>query len=177
VIRKILLAGVAALGLAASAHAQMMGPSPAGGDRATMDFIGKASASDEFEREAGAMARRHAHSSQVKSFAAEMVSAHTQTTQGLKMAIRKAHMPAPPPPRLNGDQQRMLGQLRSDQGPGFDRTYIDQQVQAHQDALQLMSGYAQGGPPGPIREAAKKTAPLVQHHLDMAKALQARTGH
>jgi putative membrane protein len=101
-----------------------------------------------------------------------MVRAHTQTTVALKSAVRRARMPPPPAPRLNGDQMRMLGQLQHLRGPGFDKVYIDQQVQAHQDALQLMDSYAQAGAPGPIRDAAQKTAPLVQHHLDMARDLQ-----
>jgi putative membrane protein len=90
------------------------------------------------------------------------------------MAIARSHMPPPPPPRLSDDQRRMIGQLSATRGRMFDRTYMDQQVQAHQDAQQAIGGFAKGGPPGPIRDAAAKTLPIVQHHLDMAKQLQGR---
>jgi putative membrane protein len=68
----------------------------------------------------------------------------------------------------------MLHQLMASNFRTFDRTYIDQQVTAHQNALQLMNGFAQAGGPRPLRQAAAKTAPLVQHHLDLARQLQAR---
>jgi putative membrane protein len=77
-----------------------------------------------------------------------------------------------PPPVLTGEQVRMIADLQSAHGRGFNRIYVGQQVQAHQDALGVMHGYAQSGPPGPIRDAAAKTAPLVQRHLDMAEGMQ-----
>jgi putative membrane protein len=101
-----------------------------------------------------------------------MVTAHTRTTQALEAAIRRAGMTPPPPPGLTDDQSRMIADLRAAHGDQFDKVYVDQQIRAHQDALGLMQGFAQTGQPGPIRDAAAKTAPLVQHHLDMATALQ-----
>ena len=171
-LRTALLPALAALALAGAAHAQMGAPSPAGGPRAVKDFIGLAAASDAFEVQEGRLAQQRARDPRVRAFAREMVSAHTQTTRGLKAAIARTHMPPPPPPRLSRDQSRMLNQLGSTRGRMFDRTYMDQQVQAHQDAEQVIGGFAQGGPPGPIREAAAKTLPIVRHHLDMAKQLQ-----
>ncbi len=107
-----------------------------------------------------------------RTFAKEMVTAHTRTTQALEAAIRRAGMTPPPPPGLTDDQSRMIADLRAAHGDQFDKVYVDQQIRAHQDALGLMQGFAQTGQPGPIRDAAAKTAPLVQHHLDMATALQ-----
>jgi len=173
-LRKALLPpALAALVVASAAQAQMVGPSPAGGPRAVRDFIGLASASDAFEIQEGRLAARRASDPRVRAFANEMVRAHTATTRGLKAAIGRAGMPPPPPPRLSDDQGRMIGQLSGMHGRRFDRTYMDQQVQAHQAAGQVIGGFAQGGPPGPIRDAASKTLPIVQHHLDMARRLQA----
>jgi len=168
-IQKMLFAGAAALMLATAAQAQ---PVNGGHGDATMDFVTKAAQSDAFERQEGRLAEHRTHSSMVRTFAAEMVSAHTMTTKGLKMAIRQAHMAPPPPPMLTGDQMRMMADLKAAHGRNFDKIYVDQQVQAHQDALGAMQSYAQNGAPGPIRDAAAKTAPLVQHHLEMAKELQ-----
>jgi len=142
----------------------------------TMDFVTKAAQSDEFEKSEGLLAERRSHNPHVKKFAAMMVSAHTKTTMGLKVAIHKAGMPVPPPPALTDEQMHMMSDLKSTHGPDFDKTYIDQQVQAHQMTLDVMQGYAQNGRPGPIKDAAIKTAPLVQHHLDMAKEIQGHIG-
>jgi putative membrane protein len=170
---KIILGCATALALAGAAQAQ---PVNGGHQDATMSFVAQAAQSDAFERQEGRLAAHRAHDMHVRRFASEMVSAHTTTTKGLKAAIHDAHMPAPPPPMLSGDQKRMIDDLQNTHGRAFDKIYIDQQVQAHQQALQLMQGYAQNGAPGPIRDAAAKTAPLVQHHLDMAKDLQSHTG-
>jgi putative membrane protein len=169
-IRKVILAGVAALGLAAAANAQPM--NMGGGDGMTTDFITKAAQSDEFERREGKLAETHAHNPHVKHFASMMVSAHTKTTKDLKKAIRMSGMTPPPPPALTDDQMQMIASLKSTHGRDFDKTYIDQQVQAHQMTLDTMKSYAQAGHPGPIKDAAVNTAPLVQSHLDMAKDIQ-----
>jgi putative membrane protein len=172
-IRTLLLGAASALVFASLSHAQ---PMRGGHDDATMNFVTQAAQSDAFERKEGRLAERRTHNPAVRKFAMEMVAAHTQTTLGLKAAIRHAHMTPPPPPALTGDQTHMIADLESARGRGFDKMYMDQQVQAHMGALGVMQGYAQSGPPGPIRDAAAKTAPLVQHHLDMAKALQGHIG-
>ncbi len=174
-IRRIVLAGAAALSLAAVAHAQPA-PGPMGGDPMTADFITKAAQSDEFERREGRLAEFRGHDHQVKHFAKMMVKAHTKTTRDLKKAIKMAGMTPPPKPPLSDDQAQMLASLKSMHGHDFDKTYIDQQVQAHQMTLGVMQGYAQTGQPGPIRDAAASTAPLVQSHLDMAKDIQSHVG-
>ena len=176
-IRKAILTGVAVLGLAAAAHAQPMNGMRGGdGEGMTTDFITKAAQSDEFERGEGRLAETRSHNPHVKQFAAMMVSAHTKTTEGLKSAIRHAGMTPPPPPALTDDQMHMMADLKGMHGRDFDKAYIDQQVQAHTDTLGVMQNYAQNGHPGPIKDAAIKTTPLVQHHLDMAKDIQGHMG-
>lgn len=176
---RILKLGAAALALtclAGPAGAQMVGPSPAGGTRAIRDFVTQAAQTDAFERREGRLAEQKAQSPQVRAFAREMVRDHTRTTQGLQAAIRKAGMKPPPAPRLTSDQRNEIGQLQGLSGRAFDKAYIDQQVQTHEDAQQLIGGFAQAAAPGPLRDAAQKTLPLVEHHLDMAKKLQTGMG-
>ena len=71
---------------------------------------------------------------------------------------------------------QMMASLKAMHGHDFDKTYIDQQVQAHQMTLDTMKGYAANGAAGPIHDAAVNTAPLVQSHLDMAKDIQGHMG-
>ncbi|MBV9511833.1 MAG: DUF4142 domain-containing protein [Caulobacteraceae bacterium] len=172
-IRKAILISAGVLSLAAASSVRAVDPAP---PSATTDFITKAAQSDEFERTEGRLAEKRATDSKVRSFAAEMVTAHTKTTEDLKKAIRAANMTPPPPPPLAPEQKQMLAELRAQHGARFDKTYIDQQVQAHQATLGVVQSYAQTGGPGPIRDAAQATAPLVQHHLDMAKDIQSHLG-
>ncbi len=159
-IRTLAFAGGAALfvSTAAPAFAQY-GPHPAinqppvahaapsdkfGGERAE-HFVTAAAQSDEFERRAGHMAERLAVSPRVREFGSMMVQAHTKTTQDLQAAIRRTGHSVPPPPALTGAQQRMLEQLRTS-GGNFDFVYLQQQVQAHQEALGLMQDFVREGP-------------------------------
>ena len=172
-IRTLALASAAALLVASSAPASAQpyrqGPPAA---VSTRDFVTAAAQSDEFERRAGRLAQDMARSRRVRGFATMMVQDHTMTTQNLKAAIRRTGREPPPPPPLTADQQGMLGQLR-DAGRGFDFAYLQQQVQAHQQALDLLQGYARGGDNAIIRDAARGTIPLVRRHLRMAQDLQA----
>ena len=170
-IRTLAFAGAAALMAALSAPAPLYAQ-PAPPAASTHDFVVAAAQSDEFERRAGRMAQTMARSHRVQEFGARMVRDHTMTTQNLKMAIRRSGHPVPPPPPLAPDQQQMLDQLRG-AGPGFDGVYLQQQVQAHQQALDLMRSYAHTGDNPNIRDAAAKTVPLIRHHLMMAQDLQA----
>jgi putative membrane protein len=61
----------------------------------------------------------------------------------------------------------MLADLRHARGRARDRTYLDQQRQAHAEALSLMQDYAATGSARPLRRAAGDIAPVVQHHIDM----------
>jgi putative membrane protein len=45
------------------------------------------------------------------------------------------------------------------------------QVDAHEDAVSLFQRYAKGGDSETLKAWAAKTLPALQHHLDMAKAL------
>lgn len=75
------------------------------------------------------------------------------------------------------DQRRkgMIDNLRAATGAAFDKTRIDQQVAAHQEALTLHQGFADNGDDSGVRSHAAKVVPKVQMHLDQAKALAAGT--
>ena len=170
-IRTLAFASALALTAAAAVPFAPASAQPAPSAVSTRDFVTAAAQSDEFERRAGRMAQSMARSHRVQEFGARMVRDHTMTTEGLKAAIRRSGHPVPPPPPLSPDQQQMLDQLKGS-GPGFDGVYLQQQVQAHQQALELMRSYGRSGDNPAIREAANKTAPLVRHHLMMAQDLE-----
>jgi putative membrane protein len=163
VLKTIMLAGAASLAFAASTVAQ---PLPTG------DFIKVAAQTDDFERQEGRLAEKGATSPKVCEFGHEMVTAHTKTTAGLKVAIAKAGLPPPHPPMLTPEQAQNIATLKELHGPAFDKAYIGQQIHAHQTALSVMQAYAASGDKAPIRKAAANTVPIVQHHLEMAQALR-----
>ena len=46
-------------------------------------------------------------------------------------------------------------------------------MQAHEQALSLMQGYAQAGDAPPLKRVAGDIAPVVQSHIDMLKGMSA----
>jgi putative membrane protein len=136
------------------------------------EFADKAAKSDAFEIAAAKLAKTNADSADVKKFAATMIEAHTGSTAKIKAAAAKAKPEIKPDPTLTSDQQSKLDDLGKLKGADFDKAYVDGQISAHEDALALMKGYADKGDTPSLKATAGDIAPVVQKHLDMAKALK-----
>jgi len=136
-------------------------------------FVENAVQGNMYEIEAGKIAQQKATSPDVKAFAKTMVTDHTAMLNELKPVITKAGQTAPT--QLDQRRNGLLDNLRA-AGKDFDKTYLDQQVAAHQETLTLLKGYADNGDNPDLKAAAAKAVPKVQAHLDKAKALQAKAG-
>jgi putative membrane protein len=136
------------------------------------DFVAKAAASDMFEVDAAKIAQKRATNADVKKFAGEMITAHTKSTADLKKAIADSGAAITPPAALPNDLQGKLDDLNKADAKDFDKNYMDNQVDAHQAALDLMQRYAQDGDVAQIKAFAAATAPVVQQHLDMARTIR-----
>ena len=152
---------------ALDAAGNALAPTPTG-----QAFADKAAKSDAFEIAAAKLAKTNAESADVKKFAATMIDAHTGSTAKIKAAAAKATPAIKPDPTLTSDQQSKLDDLGKLKGADFDKAYIDGQISAHEDALSLMKDYAANGDTPSLKTAAGEIAPVVQKHLDMAKALK-----
>jgi putative membrane protein len=138
----------------------------------TGSYVGAAAVADMYEVEAGRIAGQKATRAEVKSFGQMMVADHTATTTKLKplAAAAGAEIPA----GLDQRRQGFLDNLRAASAADFDRVYIDQQVAAHNEALALHKGYADGGDNAALKAFAAETAPKVQMHLEEAQRLQGK---
>ena len=141
------------------------------GSFATPAFVQNAARSDMYEIRAAKLAEEKSSTPEIKKFAAEMIKAHTKTTVGLKKAIAMGHVKTAFPTRLDARRQGMIDNLRASSGGEFDKRNVAQQIAAHQETLDLMKGYAARGHNDALKDAASKTAALVESHLEMAKAL------
>jgi len=151
-----------------SANPAVTVPTPAN-EAAAVDFVPKAGASDMYEVEAGKLAEGRATSPAVKKFAAMMVADHTKSSDALKKALAESGQPLSLPTVMPDDLRGKLGDLTKVEAKGFDKAYMDGQVDAHQAALDLLQRYAQDGDVAAIKAWAAATAPTVQKHLDIAR--------
>ncbi len=188
-IRQVLIAGCAVLALSSAACSKKPGasdataaatpdanpaatiPTPAN-EAAAPDFATKAAISDMFEVAAAKVALERSTNKDVKAFAQMMVDAHTASTTGLKAAIAASGQTIDLPMALPQDRLDAIDDLKKADAKDFDKKYMDGQVDGHQAALDLMTRYAQDGTVPDIKDFATKTAPVVQTHLDKAKAIK-----
>ena len=143
---------------------------------AAPEFARMAAMSDMFEIQSSQMAGQRAQSPQVKQFAQRMVTDHTKTTNEMKQLTQQARSGPlhnmQMPSGLDQKHQALLTQLQQAQGPQFDQMYIQQQVQAHQTAVDMFRNYAQAGDNAQLKQFASQTLPTLQQHLQMAQEMQ-----
>ncbi|MDP3175883.1 MAG: DUF4142 domain-containing protein [Phenylobacterium sp.] len=133
-------------------------------------FVSNASQSDMYEIEAGKIAQSRSKTDAVKSFAAMMVSDHTAMSNEMKSLIAAAQKT--PAASLDERRQGLIDNLKAATDANFDRTYLDQQAAAHEEALTLMRGYADNGGDAGLKGGAAKAVPKIRTHLEKVKSLQ-----
>jgi len=140
------------------------------GSHDTGAFVSNASQSDMYEIQAGNIAATRAKNADVKAFGKSMVTQHTAMSNEMKPLVTAAGQT--PASKLDERRQGFIDNLKSATDADFDKTYIDQQVAAHEEALTLLTGYADAGPDAGLKAGAAKAVPKVQMHLDKAKSIQ-----
>jgi len=146
-------------------------PTPAN-EAAAPDFVAKAAASDMFEVESSKVALSRSNNAEVKQFAQMMIDAHTKSTADLKAAIAASGQAITPPAALPTDLQTKLDALKSADAADFDLRYLNDQVDGHDAALNLVQRYANDGDVPQIKDTAIALAPVVQAHYTEVKALR-----
>jgi putative membrane protein len=179
-VRTLLLAAAASVGLSACASTMDGGASGASAGMAMpadmtpedrLNYVKLAGASDLFEIQSSQMALSKAQRPEVRTYAQMLIQHHTQTTQATMAAAQASGM-TPPPPMLLPMQQRMLDQLRNASTASFDRLYMTQQIPAHEMALALHTNYSRSGDTPALRQTAATAVPLVQQHLTEARRMR-----
>jgi putative membrane protein len=137
----------------------------------TADFVKEVATSDMFEIESSKLAQDKGNAAE-KSFASQMVTDHTKTSNDLKGMITGGKFKAELPTALDNSHQSKLDKLKGESGKDFSSDYDSMQVSAHKDAVALFERYAKGGENADLKAWAGKTLPALKHHLDMAEKLK-----
>jgi putative membrane protein len=139
---------------------------------AAADFVAMAAASDMYETQAAKIAEKRSKNADITAFAKMMVTDHAKSTAMIKKAVADSGKPITPPADLPADKKAMIDALNSAPAADFDKTYANQQVMAHKDALALMTSYSMSGDTPQLKDAAGMIAPTVQMHLDKITSIQ-----
>lgn len=138
----------------------------------TREFVQKAAMGDMFEVQASRIALMRARSANVKTFAQQMIDAHTKTTDEMKARLVRAGLIVELPTMLDDEHQKKLDELKAASAQDFDARYIAQQRDAHEQALMLHRDYAMHGPVADLKALAADTVPKIEMHVKMAAELQ-----
>ena len=136
----------------------------------TADFVKEAATSDMLEIQAAKIAEDKGNAEE-KKFAGQMVSDHTKTSSELREMVSGSEVMADIPTKLDDSSQKKLDKLRDAKPADFAGQYDPMQVSAHKDAVSLFERYSKSGDNPKLKDWAGKTLPALQHHLDMAEAM------
>ena len=159
-MKTLFLLAPAAL-IATPATAQVMAPA---------EYVKVAGASDLYERTSSQIVLETTADPRIRAFAQDMIRDHAKSTADVKAAATRARVKAPPP-MLNPLQQELIAELRAERGPSRDATYVAQQKASHNQALNVQKAYAMDGTAAPLKAAAGTIVPVVEHHIEMLKAM------
>jgi putative membrane protein len=135
----------------------------------TEDFVKEAAMSDMLEIETAKVAQQKGNADE-KKFAEQMITDHTKTSSEMK-TMASGELAAAIPTALDDSSQKKLQKLKDAKPEDFAGEYDPMQVSAHKDAVSLFERYAKGGENSKLKDWAGKTLPSLQHHLEMAQAM------
>jgi putative membrane protein len=136
----------------------------------TADFVTEASASDMFEIESSKLALQKGDDA-TKTFAQQMITDHEKTTAELKALLASGKVQGSPVTALTDDDKQEIDDLAKLEAADFNKEYIGDQVDAHEDAVDLFKRYAEEGENADLKAWAAKTLPALEHHYAMAQDL------
>lgn len=137
------------------------------------DFVEAATESGIAEVVAGKLAQEKSQNGEIKTFAQQMVTDHTQANQKLADIARKLDIEVPDEAALTDKVKKVILEWRDE---SFDKSYINNQVDAHKKAVELFKKEASSSDKAELKAFASETLPKLEQHLQHAKELQAKHG-
>jgi putative membrane protein len=169
--KSLTLLAAAAVALAASMGAQAQTAKLSGQDKS---FLKDAAEGGNAEVEGSKVALDKSGNADVKTFAQMMVDDHGKAGAELKgLAEQKGVKVSDTPSMMQKTEIKLLSERK---GSSFDQHYADSiGVKAHQDTIKLFQKEVDKGSDADVKAWASKTLPTLQHHLEAAQALKAKT--
>ena len=140
--------------------------------RADAAFLRQAAQNGNAEIEASKLALTKTASPEIKTFARQMVDEHTKTGEALKsLALAKGVAVSDTPSLAQSAKIKLLDAMS---GANFDKRYASMiGLTAHRNTVRLFQRAAGSAKDAEVKAFASTTLPALQHHLQMAQALNA----
>jgi putative membrane protein len=134
-------------------------------------FASSAGQSIQFQIATSRLAVTRATGGYVKLLARQIISEYEASTSQLAVAAKEMgvrSLPAGPDNTL----ARNIEELKDSEGTAFDQLYLEQQLKAHEDAVDLYTRYAARGEDGPLKQFAKEKLGLLEAHLSHVRGMR-----
>jgi putative membrane protein len=134
----------------------------------------KMAQADMAEVAAGKVAAEKAQSPEVKKYAQHMVDEHSKMlAEGKTLAQAKG---VTPPSQPEKKHQAALQKLQKASGGDFDRQYMRQMVNDHQEVLKVAEKTAKEAKDPELKAHAEKGVPHIKEHLEQARKISQSLG-
>jgi len=144
---------------------------PEGEPKTDKQFLIKAINDNTAEIRSAETVAKRTENVEVRNFANKLIEDHKSLRTDL-MAQAKAQKLAIVE-GLDKEQREKLKTLTDLRGAEQDKEFLKQQVECHEKALQMYERWAKTTSDNDLRDAARRAAKSVRHHLDHARKLQA----
>lgn len=136
------------------------------------DFVETASAKGIAEIETARMALDEG-TQNIHEFANRMIQDHTKANKELKEIAKQQDLEVADDATLMDKAKAMMLSIRDDES--FDEAYIENQINAHEQAIELFER-ASHSDNDAIKAFAREKLPTLREHLQMAKQLEDQVG-
>jgi putative membrane protein len=137
--------------------------------KADQDFVENASQGGLFEVRSSEIAVKRAVGGQEQQFAQMMIDDHGKANRILASLAAKKSIDAASMP--DKKHQELLEKLGSAADRDFAKQYVEMQLRAHKDAIDLFTTESKDGKDVDLRSFASDTLPTLQAHLASIKVL------
>ena len=127
-------------------------------------FMKEAAQGGMTEVDMGKMAQQKGKSDDVKKIGSRMVADHSKANAELMSIAKKKGV----------DLSKEKAKMKHLNDADFDKEYVNEMVDDHQKDLAAFQAEAKNGTDADVKAFASKTAAVIQKHLEMVKAAQAK---
>ena len=138
------------------------------------EFVIKATSCGMHEVELGKLAIQRGVDPTVKEFGQRMIADHSRANNELKAVAAKKNIELPSD--LNSSQKSTMEKLSKLSGAEFDKEYISDMVNDHEEDVEDFQTQANKGNDPEIKAFAAKALPTLQGHLQKARELAKKIG-
>jgi putative membrane protein len=133
-------------------------------------FVKKAIMGNFNEIDSAKMALQKSNNQQVKDYAQKMIDDHQKMLDDLHTLAGQKNIKYKDEPNPEG--KKLAAKLSGLSGPEFDKAYINGMVKDHKQDVREFQTEINSGKDQPTKDAAQKSLPIIQDHLQMVQGLQ-----